>query len=176
MKCHTLSSFNLVHYLLSLISCPPSGFQRLETNSSHVVYVEESLNWADAQSFCRNRHTDLISGPEQMEKLDEGKMEKLFPGSKNDFIFISLFRGAWQWSDGSSFSFRFWNLQYDDERKDSSCAMMNEGGRWSSEKCSEEHPFICYDGKRRLKVTDQWRWMFSCCLCMLNMLKCFFTL
>uniref|UniRef100_A0A3P9L720 C-type lectin domain-containing protein n=1 Tax=Oryzias latipes TaxID=8090 RepID=A0A3P9L720_ORYLA len=116
---------------------------------------EYFLNWTDAQSFCRNRHTDLISGPEQMEKLDWGKTEKLVHKSQDGFIFIGLFRDAWQWNDGSSFSFRFWNLQYDDEIKESSCAMLNEGGRWSSENCNKEHPFICYDGERSLKVTDQ---------------------
>ncbi|XP_011490835.2 C-type mannose receptor 2-like [Oryzias latipes] len=116
-----------------------------EKTPSHVIYANESLNWTDAQSFCRDRHTDLISGPEQMKKLDGGKTKELIQQSEGGFVFIGLFRDAWQWSDGSSFSFRFWNLQYDDEKNDSSCAMMNEGGRWSSENCSEEHPFICYD-------------------------------
>uniref|UniRef100_A0A3P9L765 C-type lectin domain-containing protein n=1 Tax=Oryzias latipes TaxID=8090 RepID=A0A3P9L765_ORYLA len=114
------------------------------------------LNWTDAQSFCRNRHTDLISGPEQMKKVDVVTTAELFLHVPiNKYIFIGLFRDAWQWSDGSSFSFRFWNLQYDDEIKESSCAMLNEGGRWSSENCNKEHPFICHDGKRSLKVTDQ---------------------
>uniref|UniRef100_A0A3B3HVR3 C-type lectin domain-containing protein n=1 Tax=Oryzias latipes TaxID=8090 RepID=A0A3B3HVR3_ORYLA len=126
---------------------------RLETFwASMASYCgKNSLNWTDAQSFCRDRHTDLISGPEQMKKLDGGKTKELIQKSEGGFVFIGLFRDAWQWSDGSSFSFRFWNLQYDDEKNDSSCAMMNEGGRWSSENCSEEHPFICYDGKRSLK-------------------------
>uniref|UniRef100_A0A3P9IBG2 C-type lectin domain-containing protein n=1 Tax=Oryzias latipes TaxID=8090 RepID=A0A3P9IBG2_ORYLA len=75
------------------------------------VQVSLLMNWTDAQSFCRNRHTDLISGPEQMETLDVVKMETLFPPSPYAFIFIGLFRDAWQWNDGSSFSFRFWNLQ-----------------------------------------------------------------
>uniref|UniRef100_A0A3B3HHH6 C-type lectin domain-containing protein n=1 Tax=Oryzias latipes TaxID=8090 RepID=A0A3B3HHH6_ORYLA len=71
----------------------------------------QSLNWTDAQSFCRNRHTDLISGPQQIKKLDWGMMNALVHKSQGGFIFIGLFRDAWQWSDGSSFSFRFWNLQ-----------------------------------------------------------------
>uniref|UniRef100_A0A8C8E0T3 C-type lectin domain-containing protein n=1 Tax=Oryzias sinensis TaxID=183150 RepID=A0A8C8E0T3_9TELE len=89
-----------------------------ETNSSYVIYANEERNWTDAQSFCRDRHTDLISGPEQMKKLNGVSKNELFPKSQDGFIFIGLFRDAWQWSDGSSFSFRFWNLQYDDEIKD----------------------------------------------------------
>uniref|UniRef100_A0A3P9JMF0 C-type lectin domain-containing protein n=1 Tax=Oryzias latipes TaxID=8090 RepID=A0A3P9JMF0_ORYLA len=149
--------------LFADLDCPPTYFIFV-----YFLLIYSFLNWTDAQSFCRDRHTDLISGPEQMETLDWGKTEKLVLQSQDGFIFIGLFRDAWQWSDGSSFSFRFWNLQYDDERNNRSCAMMNEGGRWSSENCSEEHPFICHDGERSLKMTDQWRWMFSCCLCMLN--------
>uniref|UniRef100_A0A3P9JLU3 C-type lectin domain-containing protein n=1 Tax=Oryzias latipes TaxID=8090 RepID=A0A3P9JLU3_ORYLA len=117
-----------------------------KTNSSHVIYANKKRNWTDAQSFCRDHHTDLISGPEQMKTLDVVTTAELFLHvSINKFIFIGLFRDAWQWSDGSSFSFRFWNLQYDDEKNNRSCAMMNEDGRWSSENCSEEHPFICQD-------------------------------
>ncbi|RVE60278.1 hypothetical protein OJAV_G00179240 [Oryzias javanicus] len=111
-----------------------------ERNSSHVIYAEERRNWTDAQNFCRNHHTDLISGPEQMRKLNVVETEQL-----NDLIFIGLFRDTWQWSDGSNSSFRPWNLNYDDERNVSSCTMLNEEGRWSSEDCGDEHPFICHD-------------------------------
>ncbi|XP_024119896.1 C-type mannose receptor 2 [Oryzias melastigma] len=117
-----------------------------ERNSSHVLYVKDKKNWTDAQNFCRNRHTDLISGAEQMKKLNVVETELLFPSvSNNDLIFIGLFRDAWQWSDGSRSSFRFWNLNYDDEKSVNSCVMLNEKGRWNSENCEETHAFVCHD-------------------------------
>uniref|UniRef100_A0A3B3H8S1 C-type lectin domain-containing protein n=1 Tax=Oryzias latipes TaxID=8090 RepID=A0A3B3H8S1_ORYLA len=128
----------------------------LSCNRKQPFICYNSLNWTDAQSFCRDRHTDLISGPEQMEKLDVVKTDALVLKSEGGFVFIGLFRDAWQWNDGSSFSFRFWNLQYDDEKNNSSCAMMNEGGRWSSENCSVEHPFICYDHVILIKENMTW--------------------
>ncbi|KAF6717723.1 C-type mannose receptor 2 [Oryzias melastigma] len=107
---------------------------------------QNKKNWTDAQNFCRNRHTDLISGPEQMKKLNVVETELLFPSdSNNDLIFIGLFRDAWQWSDGSRSSFRFWNLNYDDEESVNSCVMLNKKGRWNSEKCTETHHFVCHD-------------------------------
>uniref|UniRef100_A0A3B3HUQ5 C-type lectin domain-containing protein n=2 Tax=Oryzias latipes TaxID=8090 RepID=A0A3B3HUQ5_ORYLA len=126
--------------------------------TSDVIYANKSLNWTDAQSFCRNRHTDLISGPEQMKKVDEGKTKELFPQSPYDFIFIGLFRDAWQWSDGSSFSFRFWNLQYDDEIKDSSyhVILIKENMTW------EEALYYCRHHHHDLVTItnmDEQRWV-----------------
>uniref|UniRef100_A0A3B3HGP7 C-type lectin domain-containing protein n=1 Tax=Oryzias latipes TaxID=8090 RepID=A0A3B3HGP7_ORYLA len=150
--------FAVTFFFFCLFVCFISVVCLPDSNTSERFYFIKDrmtcLNWTDAQSFCRDRHTDLISGPEQMEKLDVVKTDALVLKSEGGFVFIGLFRDAWQWNDGSSFSFRFWNLQYDDEKNNSSCAMMNEGGRWSSENCSVEHPFICYDGKRSLKFQD----------------------
>ncbi|XP_036072754.1 macrophage mannose receptor 1-like isoform X2 [Oryzias melastigma] len=117
-----------------------------ERNSSHAIYAKEERNWTDAQNFCRSYHTDLLSGAEQIKNLNGVKKEQLFPnGSKHDLVFFGLFRDAWQWSDGNNSSFRFWNLNYDDEKNVSSCVMLNEKGRWNSEKCTETHHFVCHD-------------------------------
>ncbi|KAF6717722.1 C-type mannose receptor 2 [Oryzias melastigma] len=117
-----------------------------ERNSSHAIYAKEERNWTDAQNFCRSYHTDLLSGAEQIKNLNGVKKEQLFPnGSKYDLVFFGLFRDAWQWSDGNNSSFRFWNLNYDDEKNVSSCVMLNEKGRWNSEKCTETHHFVCHD-------------------------------
>uniref|UniRef100_A0A3B3CHA3 C-type lectin domain-containing protein n=1 Tax=Oryzias melastigma TaxID=30732 RepID=A0A3B3CHA3_ORYME len=136
-----------------------------ERNSSHAIYAKEERNWTDAQNFCRSYHTDLLSGAEQIKNLNGVKKEQLFPnGSKHDLVFFGLFRDAWQWSDGNNSSFRFWNLNYDDEKNVSSCVMLNEKGRWNSEKCTETHHFVCHDGKKSLKETVQRRFRLSCSL------------
>uniref|UniRef100_A0A3B3HUC3 C-type lectin domain-containing protein n=1 Tax=Oryzias latipes TaxID=8090 RepID=A0A3B3HUC3_ORYLA len=129
-----------------------------EKTPSHVIYANESLNWTDAQSFCRDRHTDLISGPEQMKKLDGGKTKELIQQSEGGFVFIGLFRDAWQWSDGSSFSFRFWNLQYDDEKNDSSyhVILIKESRTW------EEALYYCRHHHHDLVTItnmDEQRWV-----------------
>uniref|UniRef100_A0A8C7ZKK5 C-type lectin domain-containing protein n=1 Tax=Oryzias sinensis TaxID=183150 RepID=A0A8C7ZKK5_9TELE len=141
-----------------------------EKKQSHVIYANEAKNWTDAQSFCRDRHTDLISGPEQMKKL-EGV---LFPVSQNGFIFIGLFRDAWQWSDGSSFSFRFWNLKHDDEKTDSSCEALYycrhhhhdlvtitnmDEQRWVQEKTKNASSPFVWTGLRYTCSLGFWFWV-----------------
>ncbi|XP_008433446.1 C-type mannose receptor 2-like [Poecilia reticulata] len=112
-----------------------------KTNTTHKYhFIEERKSWQKAQSYCREKHTDLISGTKQV--LD-GEVEKLM-----DQPYIGLFRDTWRWSDGSSFSFRHWNLQCNDEQYISDqCAMtkFDGEGRWTNMSCDNEKPFICYD-------------------------------
>ncbi|MEQ2226686.1 hypothetical protein ILYODFUR_029881 [Ilyodon furcidens] len=63
---------------------------------------------------------------------------------------MGLFRDTWRWSDGSSFSFRHWSKEFNDEQYNSGqCAMdvFNDEGRWKNETCTVRKPFICYDDK-----------------------------
>ncbi|XP_063055896.1 uncharacterized protein LOC134449716 [Engraulis encrasicolus] len=79
-----------------------------ETNSTHpYVLVEEEKTWADAQRYCREKHTDLASVRNQAEndKIYSDIHSRLVAES---YSWIGLFRDAWEWSDGSSSSFRHW--------------------------------------------------------------------
>ncbi|XP_043954168.1 C-type mannose receptor 2-like [Gambusia affinis] len=101
--------------------------------------------WQEAQSYCREKHTDLISGTKQLE--DE-EVEKLMNSS--DKIYIGLFRDNWRWSDGSSFSFRHWNNELNNQKTNSGqCAAtkFDDEGRWTNVDCDNKRPFICYDDK-----------------------------
>ncbi|XP_054914567.1 C-type mannose receptor 2-like [Poeciliopsis prolifica] len=118
-----------------------------ETNKTHKYHlIREKKTWLEAQSYCREKHTDLISG---MKQLQDEEVKKLMNSSDNRAYF-GLFRDSWRWSDGSSFSFRHWNLQfYNQIIKSGQCAMtvFDDGGRWKNENCDERKPFICYDDK-----------------------------
>ncbi|XP_016520441.1 C-type mannose receptor 2-like [Poecilia formosa] len=119
-----------------------------ENNSSqkyHLIY--ESKNWMEAQSYCRQNHTDLISGLEQLQDGEVNNGLNLTTAISR-YIFTGLFSDTWRWSDGSSFSFRHWNLKFNNQRINSDqCAMtvFDDGGRWKNETCDERKPFICYD-------------------------------
>uniref|UniRef100_A0A3P9JM50 C-type lectin domain-containing protein n=1 Tax=Oryzias latipes TaxID=8090 RepID=A0A3P9JM50_ORYLA len=90
-----------------------------------LCYNGDKMTWFDALRYCRENHTDLISGPqlEELQKHDnptekiiqlhDGKTEGILNSlSSLQYIFIGLFRDIWTWSDGSSFSFRHWNVKY----------------------------------------------------------------
>uniref|UniRef100_A0A3B3CGJ6 C-type lectin domain-containing protein n=1 Tax=Oryzias melastigma TaxID=30732 RepID=A0A3B3CGJ6_ORYME len=84
-----------------------------------TLWIFAEKHWTDAQDFCRDHHTDLISGAEQLKKLNVVETQLSLSNLFSDgLVFIGLFRDAWQWSDGSNSSFRFWNLNYDDEKNE----------------------------------------------------------
>uniref|UniRef100_A0A3B3HGA3 C-type lectin domain-containing protein n=2 Tax=Oryzias latipes TaxID=8090 RepID=A0A3B3HGA3_ORYLA len=126
------------------------------SNSSAIkYYLGDTMTWFDALRYCRENHTDLISGP-QLNELHNNPKEKIIQlyngNSENNLsslshfhhIFIGLFRDAWTWSDGSSFSFTYWNLNYDSESIKHDCSIRNKNGMWETKPCSEEKPFFCY--------------------------------
>uniref|UniRef100_A0A3Q0R834 C-type lectin domain-containing protein n=1 Tax=Amphilophus citrinellus TaxID=61819 RepID=A0A3Q0R834_AMPCI len=95
--------------------------------------IEMFVNWTQAQNYCRHHHTDLASGLDQVDG-EELKSVKNYKGVNN--AWIGLFRDSWRWSDGSDFSFRFWEMKlFNDGQSSSTCAMtlLNRSGRWSSD-------------------------------------------
>ncbi|XP_013879273.1 C-type mannose receptor 2 [Austrofundulus limnaeus] len=131
----------------------------IESETSEKFYlIEEKKNWLEAQSYCRERHTDLISG---LNQLKDDKLNKVIQNmSADNYPFIGLFRDTWRWSDGSSFSFRHWKLQFDDEQDLSGqCAVsvFTDGGKWKNENCGETKSFICYEDKTIL-ITENKTW------------------
>ncbi|XP_063323898.1 macrophage mannose receptor 1-like [Pelmatolapia mariae] len=65
--------------------------------------IKTSVNWTQAQSHCRQHHTDLASG------LDQIYSEEFKNLQNSTALWIGLFRDSWRWSDGSNFSFRYWD-------------------------------------------------------------------
>ncbi|XP_043952848.1 C-type mannose receptor 2-like [Gambusia affinis] len=121
-----------------------------ENDSSQKYHlINEAKNWTEAQSYCREKHTDLISGWKQLQDEEvKNKLHLMTANSEN--IFIGLFRDTWRWSDGSVSSFRHWNLQFNNQIINSGqCAMtvFDDGGRWRKENCDMKKPFICYEDK-----------------------------
>ncbi|XP_049425181.1 C-type mannose receptor 2-like [Epinephelus fuscoguttatus] len=115
--------------------------ERRQSNKTFHLIEDKIKTWPQAQNYCRKRHTDLVSGDQQLED-DEFKREY----KSDNWVWIGLFRDSWRWSDGSSFSFRYGGPQFNDDSGSERCAvtMLNDGGRWRDEDCDETKPFFCY--------------------------------
>ncbi|XP_051258417.1 macrophage mannose receptor 1-like isoform X5 [Dicentrarchus labrax] len=105
--------------------------------------ITNALCWPEAQNYCREHHTDLVSGLNQLNDPDLKEQIHSYD------VWIGLFRDTWRWSDGSHFSFRNWHVELfpdDDSKKCAKCAMtmLNGTGKWNSDDCNIKRSFFCY--------------------------------
>ncbi|XP_059208067.1 macrophage mannose receptor 1-like [Centropristis striata] len=108
------------------------------------VLTDDSMTWTEAQSYCREHHTDLASVRNQAENQ---KVQELVQAAGVDFVWIGLFRDSWKWSDGSNSSFRRWLPGQPDNKKGmEACAAADfrSSGRWVDLNCNSRRAFICY--------------------------------
>ncbi|XP_036002509.1 lectin BRA-3-like isoform X2 [Fundulus heteroclitus] len=110
--------------------------------SPFYVLSSISLNWKDAQIFCRAHYVDLAS----IRNQTENEMIRRLIGASN--VWIGLY-GERLWSDGSPSLFRHWvDGQPNDYRGDQCIAGSFYSGRWWDEVCSLKMPFICYKPRK----------------------------
>nr|XP_054604569.1 uncharacterized protein LOC129165427 [Nothobranchius furzeri] len=116
-------------------------------NTTKFVPISFKLKWPEAQRYCSENHTDLVSGWHQTH---DPELTTALASLTEERVYAGLFRDTWRWSDGSRSSFRLWNLQFNmDKYNTGQCAMavFDDGGRWKSDNCSVSRPFVCYDGE-----------------------------
>ncbi|XP_049423926.1 C-type mannose receptor 2-like isoform X4 [Epinephelus fuscoguttatus] len=113
--------------------------ERRQSNKTFHL-IKDKMSWPQAQNYCREHHTDLVSGDQQLED-NEFKTE--IKSQKE--VWIGLFRDSWRWSDGSNSSFRYWDLESDNDYHHNRCAMIKSNGKWRADKCDHKKPFFCYN-------------------------------
>ncbi|KAL3987654.1 hypothetical protein ACER0C_014769 [Sarotherodon galilaeus] len=105
-----------------------------------VTYYNDPYkrNWASAQAFCREHHTDLV----QIRNAEESEVFE-FSG------WIGLYRedasSPWKWSRGGEIAiFTMWDHNEPDQN--GNCVNTNNG-KWGNKNCDDNHAFLCYDEK-----------------------------
>uniref|UniRef100_A0A671L861 C-type lectin domain-containing protein n=1 Tax=Sinocyclocheilus anshuiensis TaxID=1608454 RepID=A0A671L861_9TELE len=139
----SLSPFS--HLCVSMVS--PLSLSLFFPLYTGFIINKTAMTWRDAQSYCRQHHTDLasISSPEQQNLI-----------SKESSLWIGLFLDSWEWSNQWSYFFRYWAADQPLlSLVSSNCAGMSttDSGKWAQYSCDLKQPFICYGAiVRQIKV------------------------
>ncbi|KAK1898940.1 Aggrecan core protein [Dissostichus eleginoides] len=113
-----------------------------------VTGPNSGMTWTEAQSYCREHHTDLASvrNPAENQQLVE-------LSAAGRYYWIGLYRdstnpdpNSWKWSDGSNSSFKYWKVKEPNYKGLKACvaAAFDNSGKWEDLDCGVEKPFICY--------------------------------
>uniref|UniRef100_A0A3B4H1T2 L-selectin-like n=1 Tax=Pundamilia nyererei TaxID=303518 RepID=A0A3B4H1T2_9CICH len=104
------------------------------------IYVDQKMDWLEAQSYCRQNYTDLA--PVSTEKDQRSS-------NVNDFIWIGLVRNSsnrmqWLWSGGGVASTCFWKPGEPNDfngNEDGGCVWNK---MWNDENLQHQKTFFCY--------------------------------
>ncbi|XP_058235788.1 macrophage mannose receptor 1-like [Hemibagrus wyckioides] len=112
-------------------------------NPKYVV-INETKRWYDAQIYCREKYTDLVSVRNQTENEEIWRM---INSSVHQKVWIGLFNDSWKWSDQSNSLFRYWSSDKPSGGLNCSAVSESEKRYWSDVNCTEKLPFICHENK-----------------------------
>ncbi|XP_033981475.1 C-type mannose receptor 2-like [Trematomus bernacchii] len=118
------------------------GEMEFRHGGPNVIFLSTDgvMTWTEAQSYCREHHTDLAS---VRNPAEEQQIVELLPGG---IYWIGLYRDSWKWSDGSFSSFKYWAVNEPKHRAFKVCvaAAFHDSGKWEGLYCGLKKPFICY--------------------------------
>ncbi|CAJ1086588.1 secretory phospholipase A2 receptor-like [Xyrichtys novacula] len=116
------------------------------------VFVQERMNWFDAQRFCRENYIDLATVRNSTENQ---KLHNTRPNS--DWAWIGLYREPnTHWSDGSDSALTFWSGSNPLGNRNVMCGAgaVSTSGEWWALPCEWTFPSVCYSSE----------WIFTSCL------------
>ncbi|XP_072543317.1 macrophage mannose receptor 1-like isoform X1 [Salminus brasiliensis] len=125
----------------------PTALWTLSLCGTRQFHVEkEGKNWTEAQKYCRENFTDLVT-IENQEEMDA--VQAAVNGTTGNY-WIGLRQKpgennrSWIWSDGSNFSYSDWYTGEPNNGVGDNCVTLKYGYRWNDAACCWSNPFVCY--------------------------------
>ncbi|XP_047659270.1 macrophage mannose receptor 1-like [Tachysurus fulvidraco] len=117
-------------------------YEEKNTNTNKYVYISDKKSWYDAQTYCREKYTDLVSVRNQTENDEIWSVVNV---SVSTEVWIGLVNDSWKWSDQRNSTFRYWRS--DNPSRSVICAAVSESEQryWTDVDCTEKLPFICHE-------------------------------
>lgn len=124
-----------------------------EKRTERFIFINETKTWYEAQTYCRQNHSDLASVRNQTDnELVWGLSNK---SSNCHHFWIGLFKDSWQWSDQSPSSFRYWSSGPNTLPQNQNCTAISVTDQsvryWHNLSCETLNPFICHESESYFK-------------------------
>ncbi|XP_056603695.1 secretory phospholipase A2 receptor-like [Triplophysa dalaica] len=111
-----------------------------DSSKAYIIHTS-TTTWREAQSFCRQNHTDLIT----VRNQTDNQLIHNIINNPDTSVWIGLFRDSWEWSDNTDSTFRYWDSGQPDNSKDCTMNNMNNEGKWHDVSCSNSYTFVCHE-------------------------------
>uniref|UniRef100_A0A672KSF0 C-type lectin domain-containing protein n=1 Tax=Sinocyclocheilus grahami TaxID=75366 RepID=A0A672KSF0_SINGR len=106
-------------------------------------YINTAMSWPEAQSYCRERFTDLAT----VDSMDDvNRLVNIVDAGYSGSVWIGLERGKqtrWVWSDGENTTSQHYNWDSGQPNKDGDCVEIVNGA-WLDRACDVNRYFVCY--------------------------------
>uniref|UniRef100_A0AAZ1XFH6 C-type lectin domain-containing protein n=1 Tax=Oreochromis aureus TaxID=47969 RepID=A0AAZ1XFH6_OREAU len=114
------------------------------------IYVDDKMDWLEAQSYCQQNYTDLapVSTEKDVNKLQE-ELSK-HNTTQNVWIGLRFLPGNWLWVDGQEMDYKAWGQGGKPicPQPNMKCGALQvtgaNKGAWEAHDCEERLHFVCY--------------------------------
>ncbi|XP_073803000.1 secretory phospholipase A2 receptor-like [Danio rerio] len=103
----------------------------------NYLLIPQNKNWSDAQLYCRENHTDLVS----IRNEEENTLVKNNGTQSNTAFWIGLLNDNVNWRDGGPSAYRNWFQEFEQSRPNAFMRLTD--GRWTRADINNNYP-LCY--------------------------------
>ncbi|XP_062374279.1 secretory phospholipase A2 receptor-like [Sardina pilchardus] len=110
------------------------------SDGSSSTLIDEKKSWYEAQKFCRDKYTDLVSITDEEQNKAVHAIKQKHPNNS----WIGLKWDGWEWADGGLSGYRNWSSEADFSKQDHTAVTISLSNKWMPATKTTEVPFICY--------------------------------